>query len=102
MKARSPKKITCPSCDSENVNAKVSHPTMPYRCRACRRIACAALQAGLQGNFTGHSGRVGLAVRRAQNAAPTDATMRQGRWASAGMLTRYIRQVSAGEALHWL
>lgn len=37
VKARWPKKITCPSCDSDNVNAKVSHPTMPYRCRACRR-----------------------------------------------------------------
>lgn len=67
-----------------------------------RRIARAALQAGLQGDFTGHSGRVGLAVRMAQNAAPTDATMRQGRWASAGMVTRYTRQVSAGEALRWL
>ena len=67
-----------------------------------RRIARAALQAGLQGDFTGHSGRVGLAVRMAQNAAPTDATMRQGRWASASMVTRYTRQVSAGEALHWL
>lgn len=67
-----------------------------------RRIARAARQAGLQGDFTGHSGRVGLAVRMAQNAAPTDATMRQGRWASASMVTRYTRQVSAGEALHWL
>ena len=67
-----------------------------------RRIARAARQAGLKGDFTGHSGRVGLAVRMAQNAAPTDATMRQGRWASASMVTRYTRQVSAGEALHWL
>ena len=67
-----------------------------------RRIMRAALQAGLQRDYTGHSGRVGLAVRMAQNAAPADATMRQGRWASAGMVTRYTRQVSAGEELRWL
>ena len=27
----------CPHCDSDNVQAGASHPTMPMRCRACRK-----------------------------------------------------------------
>lgn len=27
----------CPHCDSNNVQTAAKHPTMPYRCRACRK-----------------------------------------------------------------
>ncbi len=27
----------CPRCDSTNVNTRAKHPTMPYRCRGCRK-----------------------------------------------------------------
>ena len=40
--------------------------------------------------FSGHSGRVGMALRMAQNGAPTHEIERQGRWKQgAGMVGRY-------------
>ena len=36
-----------------------------------RRIAAAAAHAGLEGTYSGHSGRVGMAVRMATRGAPT-------------------------------
>ena len=67
-----------------------------------RRIRDAAIAAGLGEGYSGHSGRVGLAVRAAKNAAPTSAVMRMGRWKSAGMVARYSQAVSAAEDLRWL
>ena len=29
---------TCPHCESDNVQTGTTHPTMPYRCRACRKF----------------------------------------------------------------
>lgn len=37
VKARWPEGIRCPHCDSDNVNTKSTHKTMPYRCRSCRK-----------------------------------------------------------------
>ena len=34
---RWPDGITCPRCQSENVQTETKHKTMPYRCRSCRR-----------------------------------------------------------------
>lgn len=34
---RWPDGVTCPNCDSDNINDKTTHPTMRYRCRACRK-----------------------------------------------------------------
>ena len=67
-----------------------------------RRIALAAKAAGLGEGFSGHSGRVGCAVRMTRNGAPVSAVCRQGRWSSARMVNRYTRNESAGEALRYL
>ena len=67
-----------------------------------RRIAAAAAHAGLEGDYSGHSGRVGMAVRMATHGAPTAAAMRQGRWRSPAMVARYTKAVEAGAAGKWL
>ena len=52
--------------------------------------------------FSGHSGRVGMARRMAQNGAPTHEIERQGRWKqSGGMVGRYTRGETAGSALRY-
>ena len=67
------------------------------------RIKAACNAAGLEGNaFSGHSGRVGLARMMSGAGAPTETTMRQGRWKSADMVRRYTRAESAGAALQWM
>ena len=52
-----------------------------------RRVKVIAKAAGLADweNFSGHSGRVGMARRMAQNGAPTHEIERQGRWTSRGV-----------------
>ena len=35
---RWPDGIRCAYCDSDNVQENTTHPTMPYRCRACRKF----------------------------------------------------------------
>ena len=67
------------------------------------RIKTACDAAGLDGDtFSGHSGRVGLARMMSGAGAPTETTMRQGRWKSADMVRRYTRGESAGAALQWM
>ena len=34
---RWPDGISCPRCQSENIQTETKHKTMPYRCRSCRR-----------------------------------------------------------------
>ena len=65
-----------------------------------RRIAAAA--AGLDGDYRGHSGRVGMAQRMTRNGAPVAAVMRQGCWQSVRMVASYTRNEAAGEALRYL
>ena len=70
-----------------------------------RRVKVIAQAAGLAGweFFSGHSGRVGMARRMAQNGAPTHEIKRQGRWKQGGgMVGRYTRGESAGSALRYL
>ena len=70
-----------------------------------RRVKAIAKAAGLAdwGYFSGHSGRVGMARRMAQNGAPTHEIERQGRWKQGGgMVGRYTRGESAGSALRYL
>ena len=70
-----------------------------------RRVKAIARAAGLADweNFSGHSGRVGMARRMAQNGAPTHEIERQGRWKQgSGMVGRYTRGESAGSALRYL
>ena len=67
------------------------------------RIKAACRAAGLEGNiFSGHSGRVGLARMMSGAGAPTETTMRQGRWKSSVMVSRYTRAETAGAALRWM
>ena len=59
-----------------------------------RRVKVIARAAGLADweFFSGHSGRVGMARRMAQNGAPTHEIERQGRWKQGGgMVGRYTR-----------
>ena len=70
-----------------------------------RRVKAVARAAGLPDweFFSGHSGRVGIARRMAQNGAPTHEIERQGRWKQGGgMVGRYTRGESAGSALRYL
>ena len=71
-----------------------------------RRVKVIAKSAGLADweSFSGHSGRVGMARRMAQNGAPTTHEIeRQGRWKQGGgMVSRYTRGESAGSALRYL
>ena len=70
-----------------------------------RRVKVIAKAAGLADweLFSGHSGRVGMARRMAQNGAPTHEIERQGRWKQGGgMVGRYTRGESAGSALQYL
>ena len=66
-----------------------------------RRIAAAAA-AGLGAGYSGHSGRVGLAVRMTAKGAPTHAVMLAGRWQGAGMVARYTRSLTAADAARYL
>ena len=70
-----------------------------------RRVKAVAKAAGLPDweFFSGHSGRVGMARRMAQNGAPTHEIERQGRWKQGGgMVGRYTRGETAGSALRYL
>ena len=70
-----------------------------------RRVKAIARAAGLEDweFFSGHSGRVGMARRMAQNGAPTHEIERQGRWKQGGgMVGRYTRGETAGSALRYL
>ena len=70
-----------------------------------RRVKVIAPAAGLADweFFSGHSGRVGMARRMAQNGAPTHEIERQGRWKQGGgMVGRYTRGETAGSALRYL
>ena len=70
-----------------------------------RRVKAIAKAAGLADweFFSGHSSRVGMARRMAQNGAPTHEIERQGRWKQGGgMVGRYTRGETAGSALRYL
>ncbi|MXX89546.1 MAG: tyrosine-type recombinase/integrase [Boseongicola sp. SB0677_bin_26] len=67
-----------------------------------RRVAACAKAAGLGDGFSGHSGRVGMAITMLRNQAASATIMRQGRWNSERMISRYGRNETAGEALRYL
>ena len=66
------------------------------------RVRDAAKAAGLGDNFSGHSGRIGMARRMVAAGAPTAVVQHQGRWRYGDMVARYTRGEAAGEALKWL
>ena len=61
-----------------------------------RRIAAAAKAAGIQGDFAGHSPRVGMAIDLASSGCELPALMTAGRWESPTMPARYTRAEAAG------
>ena len=66
------------------------------------RVRDAARAADLGEDFSGHSGRIGMARRMVAAGAPTAAVLHQGRWKHGDMVARYTRGEAAGEALKWL
>ena len=66
------------------------------------RIRAAARVAGLGDDFSGHSGRIGMARRMVAAGAPTATVQHQGRWKHGDMVARYTQGEAAGEALKWL
>ena len=67
-----------------------------------RRVDSMARAAGLGDGYSGHSGRVGLAIRMTRRGAPLQAVQTHGRWKSPSMPARYTRGEKALEALEWL
>ena len=70
-----------------------------------RRVKAVARAVGLPDweSYSGHSGRIGMARRMAQNGAPTHEIERQGRWKQGGgMVGRYTSGESAGSASSYL
>ena len=67
-----------------------------------RRVDSMAQAAGLGEGYSGHSGRVGLAIRMTRRGAPLQAVQTHGRWKSPSMPARYTRSEKALEALEWL
>lgn len=61
-----------------------------------RRIRAAAEAAGLEGRFSGHSCRVGMARDLAATGCELPALMQAGRWASPKMPAVYTRNEQAG------
>ena len=60
------------------------------------RIRAAALAAGLEGEFSGHSPRVGMARDLAAVGTELPALMQAGRWKSERMPALYTRNETAG------
>ena len=60
------------------------------------RIRKAARAAGLEGDFSGHSPRIGMARDLAASGASTTALMLAGRWRSERMPALYARGEIAG------
>ena len=65
------------------------------------RIRAAARAAGLGEDFSGHSGRIGMARRMVAAGAPTAAVQHQGRWKHGDMVARYTRGEAAGPPSTW-
>lgn len=60
-----------------------------------RRLAAAAKAAGLEGDYSGHSGRVGLASELTARGASLQEVMLAGGWQSAAMVARYSAGATA-------
>ena len=53
VKQRWPNGIACPECGSVNIQTGAKHPTMPYRCRDCRKRFSAKTGTALEGSNLG-------------------------------------------------
>lgn len=80
--------------------APVFSGLVPYS--ISRRVAGVAKQAGLGDGFSGHSGRVSMALGMTRKGAPVQAVMQQGSWPTTRMVAMYTRGESADETLKYL
>ena len=62
-----------------------------------RRFAQACKAAVLEGDYTGHSGRVGLAVELVRRGASTTEVQLAGGWRSQAMVARYSAGIAASQ-----
>ena len=62
-----------------------------------RRIKKACRHAGLMGQFSGHSPRVGMAMDLATYDTPLVGVMQSGRWRIPQTVMRYIRSIAVGD-----
>lgn len=46
--------ITCPHCESDNVQIGTKHPSNPYRCRACRKFFSVKTNSPMRGSNLGY------------------------------------------------
>ena len=67
-----------------------------------RRVDSMARAAGLGEGYSGHSGRVGQAIRMTRRGAPLQAVQTHGRWKSPSIPARYTKSEKELEALEWL
>ena len=61
------------------------------------RIKAAAEHAGLEGDFSGHSPRVGMAQDLAEGDFELLSVAQSGRWKSADSVVKYTKQTAAGK-----
>lgn len=54
IKCRWAKGIACAHCNSKNVNEKAKHPTMPYRCRDCKKYFSVKTNSVMHGSNIGY------------------------------------------------
>ena len=71
-------------------------------CQISNRIGAACTAAGLGTGYTGHSPRVGMAVRLHINGAPMRVMMAQGRWKSGIGPSIYTRNEDVDDVSIWL
>lgn len=86
--------------DSESVHRSVEDTDSVFnlsRRHIGRRIGDIAKHAGLDGNYSGHSGRVGLAVQMTKDGFSAGEIMIQAGWKSANTVARYQRGISTQE-----
>ena len=67
-----------------------------------RRVDSMARAVGMGEGYSGHSGRVGLAIRMTRRDSPLQVVQTHGRWESPSMPARYTRGEKALETLEWL
>ena len=46
--------IKCAHCNSENVNEKIKHPTMPCKCRDCKKYFSVKTNSAMHGSNIGY------------------------------------------------
>jgi transposase-like protein len=54
IKTRWPDGITCPHCESDNIQEKTTHPEMPFRCRKCRKFFSVKTKTVMHGSHLGY------------------------------------------------